>query len=199
MQIVYSPSSHLNEENLSNGFYFQGSSAVPADSFPVQSQDHDAAINLPVGATYTFTAPVSPNMFGTLIVQNASNDFLLQQAKNIQISLIQAAYQAAINSSIQFTNSAGVASSYPSGNSIALNGQTAMQNLNNAIALGASGWTLGKWLDINCIAQVFSFSDLQKLADTMGSIIQADWTDLVGKISEIQSATTISAVQSVTF
>ncbi len=116
-----------------------------------------------------------------------------------QVADIQSAYQSAVNAPVTFKNAAGVTSAYASGGSIALNGQTAKQNLADALSAGASGWTLGKWLDMNNMAQSFTYADLQGLAEAMESVETLDWQDLVAKIAAIQSATTIAAVQAIQF
>ena len=126
-------------------------------------------------------------------------ELTLSVVKLSQIKLLQKSYQEAVNSPIPFTNAAGVASTYPAGNSISLNGQTATQNLSNIITIGSTAWQLGRWLDSNGVAQVFTFVDLQNLAVAMGQSEQLDWLDLVSKVAEIQEATTVEQVQAITF
>jgi len=123
----------------------------------------------------------------------------LSGAQAIQIGVLQAAYVAAVNLPVSYTNAAGVTSTYAAGASLALNGQTANQNLLDAIALGSKGWKLGLWLDSNSVAQTFTFADLQGLADAMGNAVQLDWSDLVSKIAAVQAATSVSEVQAITF
>ena len=124
---------------------------------------------------------------------------LLAQAQAAQIATLQAAYKAAINTPVSFKNAAGITSTYPAGNSIALNGATAMQNLSNAITAGSAGWSLGKWLDTNNVAQTFTYADLQGLAAAMEAQETLDWQDLVAKVAEVQAATTVAAVQAIVF
>jgi len=123
----------------------------------------------------------------------------LAQAQAAQIALLQSAYQTAMNAPVTFTNAAGVTSTYPSGNTLLINGMKARDMLAEVIAAGSSAWTLGKWLDTNNVAQTFTFADLQGLAAAMEAAITIDWTDLVSKIAEVNAATTVAEVQAVTF
>lgn len=123
----------------------------------------------------------------------------LAQVQALQVAALQAAYQAAINTPVSFKNAAGVTSTYPAGNTLAINGSTAIANLNNCIAAGAAAWTIGKWLDANNVAQTFTFADLQGLAAAMEAQETLDWTDLVAKVAEVQAANTVAAVQAITF
>lgn len=123
----------------------------------------------------------------------------LAGAQAAQISLLQSAYAAALSVPVGFKNAAGVTSTYPGGNTVAINGQTAMQNLEACIDAGATAWTLGKWLDTNNVAQTFTFADLQGLASAMAAVVQTDWTDLVAKVAEVQAATTVAEVVAITF
>ena len=123
----------------------------------------------------------------------------LAQAQTAQVVALQAAYAAAVNAPVTFKNAAGVTSTYASGNTLALNNQTATQNLADCINSGAAAWTMGHWLDTNNVAQVFTFADLQGLAAAMEAVEVLDWTDLVGKVAAVQAATTVAAVQAITF
>ncbi len=123
----------------------------------------------------------------------------LDQAKASQIALLKASYQNAINAPVTFTNAAGVTSTYPSGDTVLVTGQKAKNLLAEVISAGSASWTLGKWLDTKNVAQTFSFSDLQGLAEAMEAAITLDYTDLVSKIAEVNSATTVSGVQAITF
>ena len=123
----------------------------------------------------------------------------LAEAQAAQIALLQSSYKSAINAPVSFKNSAGVTSTYPAGNTVSLNGNTATQNLSNVITAGATAWTLGKWLDTNNVAQTFTYADLVSLAGAMEAVEALDWQDLVAKIAEVNAATTVSAVQAITF
>ena len=124
---------------------------------------------------------------------------LLAQAQAAQIATLQASYKAAINTPVSFKNAAGVTSTYPAGDTVALNGATAMQNLQRALDAGSTAWTLGKWLDTNNVDQTFTYADLQGLAAAMAAVQTLDWQDLVAKVAKVNAATTVSAVQAITF
>ncbi len=123
----------------------------------------------------------------------------LAQAQSAQIALLKADYQTAINAPVTFTNAAGVTSTYPSGNTILITGDKAKTLLSETISAGASAWTLGKWLDTNDVAQTFTFADLQGLASAMEAAVTVDYETLVSKIAEVNAASTVSAVQAITW
>jgi hypothetical protein len=123
----------------------------------------------------------------------------LKGAQSAQKALILSAYQKAINAPVTFKNAAGVTSTYPSGNTLLADGSRAKNKLEGVIAAGASAWMSGKWLDTSNVAQTFTFSDLQGLAAVMESAMTLDWSDLVAKYAEIDAATTVAAVQAITF
>ena len=189
--IIYSPTS--------KAFYFSDDANAPVDSFPISDADHVTARELPPGATFSFSAPVPPATTGTLTASAPTSAYQLSQAQGIQIGALQKAYAAAINAPVSFKNAAGVTSTYPAGNSVSINGQTATQNLANVISSGAAAWTLGKWLDTSNVAQTFTFSDLQGLAAAMEAVEILDWTDLVVKVAAVQAALTVEAVQEIIF
>jgi len=132
-------------------------------------------------------------------VVNGSIVESLTFAQSAQIALLQSAYQTAMNAPVTFKNTAGVTSTYPSGNTLLMNGMKARDMLAEVIAAGSSAWTLGKWLDTNNVAQTFTFADLQGLAAAMEAAITLDWTDLITKIAEVNAATTVAEVQAITF
>ncbi len=117
---------------------------------------------------------------------------------NKQASLL-ASYQAAVNGPVSFTNAAGVASKYSAGSVMAINGRTANENLTDALTAGSAAWTLGKWLDINNVAQTFTYADLQGLAAAMEAATSLDWQDLVAKVADVQAATTTADLRTITF
>lgn len=123
----------------------------------------------------------------------------LTEVKSLQVAILQAAYQASINQPIAFTNAAGVATTYPAGNTVSLNGSTAVQNLSHVLLPGSAAWTMGLWIDADGVAQTFTFADLGGLAAAMEAVQVYDWQDLIAKIGEVQSCTTVEAVQSVMF
>jgi hypothetical protein len=123
----------------------------------------------------------------------------LAQALATKTAELQSDYVAAINAPVSFKNAAGVTSTYPSGNTVQINGQTAKQNLEDALTAGSAAWTLNAWLDTNGVAQTFTFADLQGLAAAMEAVVTVDWKDLVAKIAAAQAATTVAAIQAITF
>ena len=124
---------------------------------------------------------------------------LLFAAQAVQAVLLQASFQATMVLPVPFTNAAGVASSYPNMNTVSFNGKTAMQNLEAVINAGAAAWTFKYWLDVNGIAQVFTFADVQGLAAAMSAQDTPSELNLVSKIGQMQKATTVSAVQKIIF
>lgn len=170
--------------NTANGKYHQYEDDVVLDiTAGTWSTPSGAKGSCPKTLTpYTGTWPIPPT---------------LKQTKATQIAILQADYQSAINAPVTFKNAAGVTSTYPSGNTVLINGMRAKDLLAEVIAAGEAAWTLGKWLDTNNVAQTFTFSDLQGLAGAMEAAITLDYTDLVSKIAEVNSATTVSDVQAI--
>jgi len=123
----------------------------------------------------------------------------LTSAQATQKALLLASYQSAVNAPIAFKNSAGVTSTYPSGDTVLTNGMKAKDLLAQILSAGSTAWTLGKWLDTNNIAQTFTFADLQGLAGAMESAITLDWTDLIAKIANVDACTTVAEVQAIIF
>lgn len=122
----------------------------------------------------------------------------LPAAKSAQKAILQASYLSAINAPVTFKNAAEVTSSYPSGKTVLVTGDTAQGLLAKTLAAGSAAWTLGKWVDVNNVAQTFTFSDLQGLASAIEAAVTLDYADLVGKFAEVDAATTVSAVQAIT-
>ena len=150
----------------------------------------------------TTGAPVTIEAFGQPAANLAATlplTIALEQKRTAQIAVLQASYAAAISTPVTFKNAAGISTSYPAGNTVAINGFTAMQNLSNAIGAGSSAWTLGKWLDVNNMTQAFTYVDLQGLAAAMESVISLDWQDLIAKVGEVHAATSIADIESVAF
>lgn len=121
----------------------------------------------------------------------------LTQLQLAQISILQASHAISMNAPVSFTTAAGVTSLYPSGNTLQCNGITALQNLAYVIDAGASAWTLGKWLDVNNVDQIFTFSDLENLAAAMEAVDVPVWSDLVSKIALVNAATTAAAIAAI--
>ena len=119
----------------------------------------------------------------------------LATAQSIQIALLQSEYHATVNAPVSFENSAGVTSTYPAGDTVLLNGQTAKQVLSDAITAGSTAWALGRWIDTAGVAQVFSYADLLALAGAMEAVTVSAFQALETKAAQVQAATTVAAVQ----
>jgi hypothetical protein len=165
---------------------------VPSDSILIEDELHDLLVSgLSAGNSIVVTDGL-PASTPPTVAQ------LVATAQKVQVALLQATYQSEINAPVTFKNAAGVTSTYSAGNVVALNGQTAKQNVEDSLAVGAAGWTMGLWLDTNNVAQVFTYADLQGLSDAMGAVVQTDWKILVQKIAAVQAAATVADVQSIT-
>ncbi len=171
-------------------YYDSVDSPPPANAtiIPITDQEWLGAIN----SQYQPITVVN----GTLIIPSGPT---LAQAQSAQIAILKAGYLTAINAPVSFTNAAGVASTYPSGNTVLITGDKAKTLLSEIISAGSAAWTLGKWVDMNDVAQTFTFADLQGLASAMEAAVAADYGTLVNKIAAVNAATTVSAVQAVTW
>jgi hypothetical protein len=119
----------------------------------------------------------------------------LADAQSAQVAILQAAYHSVVNAPVTFKNAAGVTSTYPSGDTMSLNGKTAAQNLSDALTAGAAAWSLGNWIDTAGVAQVFSYADLQGLAGAMETVTGTAFLALETKAAQVQAAATVAAVQ----
>ncbi len=124
---------------------------------------------------------------------------LLSQAKSAQNPVLIASYQASLNTPVPFTNSAGITSTYAFGNSLTPWGSNAQSLLSQIISAGSSAWKAGVWFDTKGVAQTMTFTDLQNLAVAIEAAQTLDEQDLMAKMAEVQAATTVSAVQAITF
>lgn len=179
-----------NSSGILSGFYDSVDSPVPSGvaAIPITDAEWQDALGCPY-------RPITVAN-GSLVIPSGPT---LGQAQSAQIALLKTGYQTAINAPVSFTNAAGVTSTYPSGNTILITGDKAKTLLAETIAAGASAWTLGKWLDTNDVAQTFTFADLQGLASAMEAAVTVDYETLVSKIAEVNAATTVTAVQAVTW
>ncbi len=124
---------------------------------------------------------------------------LLSLAQAAQTAVLKASYQTAISIPVSFKNAAGVTSTYTFGNAPAPSGTNAQDLLTQIIAAGAASWKAGVWFDVNGIAQTMTFADLQGLAAAIEAAQTPDEQDLMTKIADVQAATTVAAIQAVTF
>ena len=171
-----------------NGYYDSIDSPLPpgVKAIPITDAEWQEAISSPY-------QPVTV-VGGVLSIPSGPS---LAQAQATQIALLKNGYRSAINAPVTFTNAAGVTSTYPSGDTILINGMRAKDLLAEVLSAGEAAWTLGKWIDANDVAQTFTFADLQGLAAAMEAAVTTDWTDLVAKIAQVNAATSVSAVQAI--
>ena len=117
----------------------------------------------------------------------------LDESKAAQIAALQASYQAAIRAPISFTTAAGAQAIFPQTDQ-------AKGYLAQCISAGAAAWTLNLWLDASGTPVTpFSYADLQGLAAAMEAVEVPDYRQLLALIGAVQAATTIVAVQAITW
>lgn len=120
----------------------------------------------------------------------------LAQAQATQIAALQAAYQQAVNAPVSFTNAAGTTASFNQD-------ATSIQNLQDVIAAGAAAWAadnLNLWL--NTAGQPvtpFTYADLQGLAAAFEAYDVPQYKTLLAQIAAVMAATTVAAVEAITF
>ena len=68
-----------------------------------------------------------------------------------------------------------------------------------SVTLSHIALALGKWLDVNNVAQAFTYAVLQGLAAAMESVITLDWQDLIAKVAEVHAAASIADIESIAF
>ena len=188
--MLYSKSAHAIG---GSGFFLDGDNNAPADSVAVAEQDFLSAINLPQGSTYTFAAQAGA--IATLSANGPDAAYLLARAKDIQLSVLHAAYRAAIQAPVSFTTAAGTTAQFSQD-------ATSVSNLEKTIMAGAKSQTfaLGLWLDVNGQPVTpFTYADLQGLSAAMEAAEFPAFTELLSKIAGVTAATTVDAVKSITF
>ena len=117
----------------------------------------------------------------------------LDQAKATQIAVLNAAFRNASTAPVAFTTAAGATANFP---------QTdlAKAYLGQCIAAGEKAWALNLWLDAtNKPVTPFSFADLQGLAAAMEAAEAPAYHELLTKIAAVNDATSVEAVQAVSF
>jgi hypothetical protein len=120
---------------------------------------------------------------------------LLSAAQASQIASLNAAYQTAIIAPVSYTTAAGTTATFNQD-------ATAKGNLSSALLAGekAGTWPLNLWL--NTAGQPvtpFIYADLQGLAAAMEAVDAPDYQKLLTLIAEVNAATTVAAVQTVTW
>jgi hypothetical protein len=120
---------------------------------------------------------------------------LLAQAQVAQITKLTAAYEAAITAPVSYTTVGGATATFTQS-------ATNTQNLQNALVASAKSqsWPLNLWLNSSGQPVTpFTYADLQGLAAAMEAADTPEYMDLLTKVAAVNAATTVAAVQSVTF
>jgi len=117
----------------------------------------------------------------------------LLAAKTAQIAKITAAYEAAILAPVSYTTVAGTTAMFSTS-------AAAIEHLQGVIDEGSAAWTANLWLsNAGVPITPFTFADVQGLAAAIENVDIPKYHDLLKLISEVNAATTIAAVQSVTW
>ena len=117
----------------------------------------------------------------------------LAQVQAQQIAILNAAYRAAIVAPVSFKTAAGTTASFPQDDQ-------AIQFRDQSLEAGAQAWTLNLWLDVNgAPVTPFTYADLQGLSAAMEAADTPAYQDLLAKIAQVTAATTVAAVQAITF
>lgn len=168
-------------------FYDSIDSPVPVGVNTIEITDAQWQICISSQPPYTvasgaLVAPVAPTAAQ-----------LLEAAQSAQIATLNAAYQTAINAPVSFTNAAGTAATFNQD-------ATAKGNLQDALlASEKSGvWSINLWLTTSGTPVTpFTYADLQGLAAAMDAVDAPDYQQLLTLISQVNAATTITAVQAI--
>lgn len=118
---------------------------------------------------------------------------LLAAAQVAQTTVLNAAYEAAIEAPVSFTTAAGTTAVFNQN-------AVAKSNLQNAmLASEKSGtWSINLWLSAVGVAITpFTYADLQGLAEAMEAVDAPDYQQLLQLLAEVNAATTVEAVQAV--
>jgi len=133
---------------------------------------------------------------GTLVPPPAPTSAqLLTQAQSAQIATLYAAYQQAIQSPVSYTSKGGVTKEYQAdAGSLAKLTQT-------LLAFGAtqavpSGFY---WVSLDNTRVPFTYADLQGLAQVFGEQGEAAFQHFQTLKDEVRAATTVAAVQAITW
>jgi len=185
MIILYSPSAH---STTSFGFYFPDDKNAPADSFPALQSDQLIAVNLPAGSTYSFAAPVPPAITGIISIVAPSTAYQVAQAQAMQLNAMESAYQAANALPISYMSTSFQAD--PGSQALIAN---VLQ------ACGGSLPTGFQWFDVNNAGTTMTFAQLQGLAGAILMRGQPLFVNKQTKKAAIKAATSVTAVNAITF
>ncbi len=192
--IIYSPSAH--NSSVASGFYLSVDTKAPSDAFPVSDADHMMAINLEDGYSYDFTIPIAPNENGQVVITSPTNIFLLQQAKQKKIIILQEAYQAAISLSVTYTSKGGVTKNYQTDTNSINNLQSLLVGLScQPDALPESFY----WVSEDNTQVPFVYEDMQELGVAMCAQGIEAFANLQNKKSAVNAAATVPAIALITW
>jgi len=118
---------------------------------------------------------------------------ILDQTKAMKIAALKEAYRLATISPVHFKTAAG---------NTALFATTpdAIGYLQGVIDAGSAAWTANLWLSNDGTPVTpFTFADVQGLAAAIEAVDTPEYYDLLKLISEVTAATTVSAVQAISW
>ncbi len=120
---------------------------------------------------------------------------LLSAAQSAQIATLQCAYSAAIVAPVTVTLASGTVATF------ATDAQT-VSNLSNVLVTNAKlgTWKPNYWLDVNgAVVTPVTYADLQNITAAIQNVVVPDNQSLHTKIGQVIAATTVAAVQKITF
>ncbi len=120
---------------------------------------------------------------------------LLSEAQTAQIASLQAAFNTAMVAPVTVTLASGTSYSFATDTQ-------SLKNLNESISANISNatWTPNFWYTASgSVATPVTYADLHAIAEGVQSFQVPDIQNLHTKIGEVLAATTVSAVQAITF
>jgi hypothetical protein len=159
--------------------------AIPEDAIEATAEEFAAAMARAPGDTLAVSD-------GKIVVVPYAGP-TLHEAKAAQIATLNAAFRAAGTAPVSFTTAAGATARFSQSDE-------AKAYLGQCIDAGATAWTLNLWIDASgSPVAPFTFADLQGLAAAFEAAETPAYSDLLAKVADVQAATTVAAVQAVTF
>jgi hypothetical protein len=119
----------------------------------------------------------------------------LAQAQTAQISTLQAAYQQAIQAPVSYTSKGGVTKTYQAD-------PGSVANLQNMLLAFSATQTVPSgfyWVAVDNTQVPFTYADMQGLAQTFGEQGASAFQHLQTQKAAVLAATTVSAVQAITW
>jgi hypothetical protein len=120
---------------------------------------------------------------------------LLAQAQSDQIALLRAAYQQAIQHPVSYTSKGGVTKTYQADPGSVANLQSMLLSF-GATQTAPSGFY---WVAADNTQVPFTYADMQGLAQALGTQGAAAFQHLQTQKSAVNAATTVAAVQAITW